>query len=261
MAKPTKSDNIKSAVAILITSGVPQNFNEDGSPRLEAIQDLVGKDVTAQDVAAAAPEGGFKRPVEAAPTPPPVPTTITVDVPASYVAPVPQHPAADAADDARPEGTGTGDKALDAAIAGRDLENPSTPDPRDTIRAANAVIESIDPEIKAVARAAEAAGARLKELQAAKNKQLDIVEGAKALVSQSDAVKAVQKQSQRNRTELKQRTELAAVALKASGFVPAASALDHAMQNRKRTPESVTNMAKYTHQQAAQRLEGRVGQR
>lgn len=248
MAKaPKKEDNIRSAVALLITTDNPEQWEADGSPKLAAIQDLVGADVTAEDVALAAPEGGFKRPAKEEPA---SPLSLSATAPVT----LPEHPHADPQDDAREEGLGDG--TLPTATAAAPVE---LPEPVQIIRKSQAAIKSIEPELAEVVKTVEAAGKRLQELQAIKNQHIERIEAATEKVTQAEAVRRVQAQTQKNALEQKQRTQLAATALKASGFQVHASPLDAAMANRKRTPESVQNQAKHVHQRAKENLERRLG--
>lgn len=245
MAKQTKEDNIRSAVSLLITTNDPAQWESDGSPKLSAIQDLVGADVTAEDVAKAAPEGGFKFPGKE------VEEVKTANA-LAVTPPPPPDPAANAADDAREDGLGDG--RTEPAVV-----NVDTPEPAKVIKSHQAALAAIDPEMAELAKTVERAGERLKELQAKKDVHVTAIEQNTAKLSAADAVRRVQQQTQKNLNEQKQRTQLAATALKASGFQVHASPLDASYANRKRTPEQTANMAKHVHQKAAENLSRRMG--
>lgn len=235
MAKVSK-ENIKAAVEML-DSADDALWEKDGSPSLEALRALTGNSkLTSDDVDEAV--GAFKRPGGNT-------------VGSNQGNPESKQDNEEVAVTANPEPEPARDRPKQA------------PDPRDPLEAKNIVADAeqdlnvVRAEIEEVEALRNECNERLVKLNARKSHDLRQIEIYAPRISQADAVKAIQRQTQERLIQQKSAAITSAEALRAAGIGKTyPSVLDSHLANRRRTPEQTANYAKYVHQNAALKPNG-----
>lgn len=225
---------IKTAVELLNIDD-DSKWEADGTPKLSVLQtDLNNKDLTLDDVDEAI--GAFKRPDP----------------------------------EARGKGKGKGKAAKAAetpaeqgAAAVPPVAETAEPDPLDPTTAkaqlddARAKQAKYREHITAKEAERDAAQVDINELKVLMDEQTIRIETFEPRVSQAEAVKAIQRQTQERLANQKHNQGIAAAALQASGVQAVyPSRLDAVLATRKRSPEESKNYATYVHQQGTRRAEG-----
>lgn len=249
-----------------------EQWNADGSPKLEAIRIAAGDQRIKRDEVTSA-LAGKRRPEQAA-KPADEPAVKPEEAPAEQVAteqanteqppaPAPEEPVATGAEATAAVDPDAGREDTVHAVKPNvdGVEDTETPDRVELLGMAHASIETIDNESRGLDGELQKLQARMDTLAARRKKHEAFIVENEEHLTQADAVKRVQLQTQKNLAANKDRINVAAAAVKAAGvsIAPPASPLDAAYATRRKTPEMAANAAAYFRQRQNERVAERLG--
>lgn len=262
----TKLDKIRGALGLMRTQNLDAHWNEDGTAKLEVVQKLAGEaDITLADLVEA--NGGMPtRGDEADPKDAADEGTEDGGIKAAPPAPELPKAAITKPGEDREDGTGDGKPGTEPAEA-------VVLDHKLVVAQADAAIDELDPVIIAAAQEAEAAAAKLAELTREKSKLLELREQHDTPISNAEAVRRIQAQTQEALAARKAKMQAVGAAAAEVGLKGHASNLDAALAQGGRrsqvlrdgqvyvaTPQTnAQNAGKFYAQRAAERLANRLG--
>lgn len=244
----TIKDEVLAAFAKL-DPAADADWNKDGTPKLDAIRRAAGDEKIARDELTQS-IGDLRRPAapQAAEQAPPT---------AAAAEAAPQAPQAPPGPPAAEPAPAPAEDQVYIAQA----EDQPVPEKAKVVETAKAALDALKGDAQTAAAEFEAAKAKLDAVTAERHKHQEVIESNKAQMSNAEAIKRVQKQTQANLVNNRARVIAATMALKEVGLAPTvpASALDAYYAGRKRTKEQAANAAAFHHQRAKERVAERLG--